>query len=137
MVQCEICGNSIRSQPVTVLIDEAVFVVCPPCSKLGKPVTDKQKDSSVTKPKEISSDRPQPSYPPDAEVELRNDYFKEIKQAREKTGLSQEEFGAKINEKLSVIKHIETGKSPPNDALARKIEHFLKIRLLLPAEAEQ
>ena len=136
MVQCEVCGNPIRSQSVTVLIDGAIFRVCPPCSKLGKPVTAQETDSSITTSKEKPHDKSQPSYPPDAEVELRSDYSKEVKQAREKAGLSQEEIGAKLNEKLSVIRHIETGKLTPNDALARKIEHFLKFRLLLPAEEE-
>lgn len=71
------------------------------------------------------------------ELELRRDFNTLIKSAREKKGLSQEEFGRRINEKLSVIKHLETGSLKPNDVLTRKVEHFLKIRLLIPEEVEE
>jgi putative transcription factor len=40
----------------------------------------------------------------------------------------------KINEKTSVISHLETGSMKPDDALARKLEHFLKIQLFIPTE---
>jgi len=69
-------------------------------------------------------------------LELRFDYNKMIKQAREKLGLSQEQLGHKINEKPSVIKLLESGKLKPDDLLARKIEHALKLRLLIPPESE-
>lgn len=49
-------------------------------------------------------------------------------------GLSQEELGMKINEKPSVIHHLETGSMKPSDALARKLEHYLKIQLFIPSE---
>jgi putative transcription factor len=62
------------------------------------------------------------------------DFAKVIKTARELQGLSQEELGHKINEKPSVIGHLETGKLKPDDALARKLEHFLKIVLFLPID---
>ncbi len=57
-----------------------------------------------------------------------------IKTARESLGLSQEELGMKINEKPSVISHLETGSMKPEDSLARKLEHFLKIQLFIPTE---
>gem|GEM_PF-25772 len=67
-------------------------------------------------------------------LELRPDYSRVIKEARERLGLSQEELGRKINEKTSVISHLETGAMKPSDALARKIEHALKVKLLVPSE---
>jgi len=70
------------------------------------------------------------------ELELKEDYYKVIKQAREKLGLSQEALGRKINEKPSVIKLLESGKLKPDNMLARKLEHFLKVQLLVPAVAE-
>jgi putative transcription factor len=57
-----------------------------------------------------------------------------IKEAREMRGMSQDELGRKINEKPSVISHLETGSMKPNDILARKLEHFLKIRLFVPID---
>lgn len=70
-------------------------------------------------------------------MELRRDFNILIKSAREKMGLSQEELGRKINEKPSLIKHLETGTLKPNDVLTRKVERFLKIQLLVPDEAEE
>ena len=70
-------------------------------------------------------------------MELRSDFNLLIKSAREKMGLSQEELGRKINEKLSLIKHLESGTLKPNDVLTRKVERFLKIQLLVPEEAEE
>jgi putative transcription factor len=67
-------------------------------------------------------------------VELTGDYPKIIKSARELLGLSQEELGMKINEKPSVISHLETGSMKPDDALARKLEHYLRVQLFVPTE---
>ncbi len=67
-------------------------------------------------------------------MELTGDYSKIIKGARELMGLSQEELGMKINEKPSVISHLETGSMKPDDALARKLEHFLKVQLFISSE---
>lgn len=71
------------------------------------------------------------------ELELKEDYHKIIKQTREKLGLSQEALGRKINEKPSVIKLLESGKLKPDNMLARKLEHFLKVQLLVPAVEEE
>lgn len=142
MAQCEVCGNEIRSQPVTVVIDEAVFRVCPPCSRLGKPAPGLSRDAAGVvaglSPSRLSMaiQKPQPLLPPQPELELRSDYSREVKQAREKLGLSQEQVGHKINEKPSVIRLLETGKLKPDDILTRKIEHLLKIKLLVPTETE-
>ena len=51
-----------------------------------------------------------------------------------KTNLSQEELGLKINEKSSVIRTLESGKLKPTDTLAKKIERFLKIKILITPE---
>jgi len=55
-----------------------------------------------------------------------------VKNAREHMGLSHEELGTKLGEKASVIRKIEQGKLKPDNVLARKLEHFLKIKLLTP-----
>ena len=67
---------------------------------------------------------------------LREDYSKTIKNAREVLGITQEELGRKINEKPSVISHLEVGSMKPNDVLAKKLEHFLKVELFVPVEDE-
>ena len=54
-----------------------------------------------------------------------------MRKARELRNLSQEELGLKINEKSSVIRTLESGKLKPTDTLAKKIERFLKIKILM------
>ncbi len=54
-----------------------------------------------------------------------------VKSARERMGLSPEELGVKLGEKASVIRKIEQGKLKPDNVLAKKLEHFLKIKLLV------
>ena len=64
-------------------------------------------------------------------------YHSKIRQAREKLGLSHEELGKKINEKASVLSKLETGKMTPNNMLVTKLEHALKIKLLIPIKEEK
>ncbi|MFQ6134591.1 MAG: multiprotein bridging factor aMBF1 [Nitrososphaerales archaeon] len=135
--RCEVCGNPIRGPVNTIQVDGGIFRVCPLCSRLGKPV--KMPGDPRPPPPIISRSKPSQINTPyqEQELELRRDFNTLIKSAREKKGLSQEEFGRRINEKLSVIKHLETGSLKPNDVLTRKVEHFLKIRLLIPEEVEE
>ncbi len=69
--------------------------------------------------------------------ELTEDYPNKISVAREKLGLTHEELGKKINEKASVLRNLEAGKMEPNNQLASKLEHMLKIKLLVPISEEK
>jgi putative transcription factor len=69
--------------------------------------------------------------------ELVEGYAALIRVAREKLGYSHEDLGLKINERASVLKHIELGKMEPNNLLANKLERLLKVTLLVPIEEEK
>jgi len=130
---CEICGHPIYGQPMSVEVDGAVLRVCGHCSRLGsptKPVAAPKVQTAPKPAKVVEQSLKEPN------VELTEDFHRMIKQAREKLGLSQEELGRKINEKLSVIKLLESGKLKPDNMLAKKIEHFLKIQILVPVDTE-
>lgn len=71
---------------------------------------------------------------PGEDLELVEDYGLRVKQARTRMGLTQEELASQIGEKVTVIKKIEQGELKPSIDLVRKLEKFLKIRLLIPAE---
>jgi putative transcription factor len=73
----------------------------------------------------------------DTSQEIVEGYNEKIRQARERLGLSHEELGRKINEKASVLRKIETGKMTPDNMLASKLEHTLKIKLLVPVAEEK
>ena len=70
------------------------------------------------------------------EMMLREDYGKAIKSAREALGRTQEDLGRKFSVKPSVISQLEVGSMTPDDLLAKKLEHFLKIELFVPIEDE-
>ena len=66
-------------------------------------------------------------------LELVGDFGQQVRQARRGLGLSHEDLGRKIREKVSVIRKIESGKMIPDLVLAEKLEHALKIKLRVPA----
>ena len=132
LLSCEVCGNPIHGQPQTVNIDGGIFRVCYACAKLGTPAIVRR----PSKPPTIKLRSPQTPLNIQMEHELRRDYNLVIRQAREKMGLSQEALGRNINEKPSVIKLLESGKLKPDNILAKKIEHFLRVEMLVPVEID-
>ncbi|MEM2144838.1 MAG: helix-turn-helix domain-containing protein, partial [Candidatus Jordarchaeaceae archaeon] len=55
-----------------------------------------------------------------------------VRRAREKIGLSHEDLGRKIAEKVSVIKKVENEKIVPDQKLAEKLERALGIKIVVP-----
>ncbi len=73
---------------------------------------------------------------PGEDLELIENYGELVKEARVRMGLTQEELASQVGEKATVIKKIEHGEFKPSIDLARRLEKFLRIRLLVPAEEE-
>ena len=141
-MRCEVCGHKIHTEPITAVIEGAKLTVCVECSKLGKIIH--QEDVALPKP---GLKKPQAPItvvqkkPIVANVqitqELSQDYANKIRAAREKLALTHEELGKKINEKASVLRNLEAGKMEPNNQLASKLEHMLKVKLLVPVSEEK
>jgi putative transcription factor len=53
-----------------------------------------------------------------------------IKKSRESRGLTINDFAKMIKERDSVIKRIENEEMGPDDELTKRIENFLKIKLI-------
>ena len=70
----------------------------------------------------------------DYDNELVVNYGNMIRQSREKKGLSHEALGLQINEKVSIIKKLESEKLQPPDQLTKKLERFLNVKLLIKNE---
>jgi putative transcription factor len=67
------------------------------------------------------------------DISVVENYGALIKKARESLQLTPDELGRKIGEKGSVIRKLELERLIPDITLARKLEHALKIRLLVPS----
>lgn len=130
-MNCEICGKKIEGRGKKVLIEGSILNVCSSCVLLGdKEINSKTKfDKKEIKITTISRRSNE-----EDEIEIVQDFAILIRQAREKMGLSQDALAKKINEKVSVIKLIETGKLKPSILLGKKIERALKINLFTQAE---
>ena len=139
---CEVCGSKLHAPTSRVEIDGAVMSVCSNCARLGRPVGPVASPPRAVRPmpsgprpmqpafRPVTGSRPQ-DRPAEGEYEVDPDYNLKIRQAREKMGLSQEDLGMHTNEKLSVIRLLESKKLQPDMVLTRKLMHFLKINLLV------
>lgn len=142
-MRCEVCGAKINGKPYNVMIEGAKLTVCVKCSRLGevcyeepKPKISTPKLKAVAVPLRIQTKTKQtPTV--DTTLELVENFDVKIRQAREKLGLSHEELGKRINEKVSLLRKIETGKMIPDNKLAAVLEHALKIKLIVPAKEEK
>jgi putative transcription factor len=70
------------------------------------------------------------------EMILNPEFPKVIRDARNKKGITHEQLGQKINEKVTLLKKIETGIIKPDDILSKKLERFLGIRLFINSNDE-
>jgi putative transcription factor len=142
-LRCEVCGRGINGKPFKVIIEGAKLTVCNECSKLGKTYHEEPKAQiafsrlgATSKPLIIQTRKPQ-APKVDTSLELVENFDVKIRQARERLGLSHEELGKRINEKVSLLRKIETGKMTPDNRLAVMLEHALKIKLIVPAKQEK
>jgi putative transcription factor len=142
-LRCEVCGRRINGKPLKVIIEGAKLTVCIECSKLGKTYYEEPKSRVAsprpgTKPRPLMVQTKKPQVPKvDTSSELVENFDLKIRQAREKLGLSHEELGKRINEKVSLLRKIETGKMTPDNKLATTLEHALKIKLIVPTKEEK
>ncbi|HII40263.1 MAG TPA: TIGR00270 family protein [Thermoplasmata archaeon] len=132
---CELCGADVPHTK-NVAIESTVLAVCNNCAKFGDevstPVVRRGSMPPVIAQRLEARKRrqtPRDVYAETGEEELAEDFPQRIRRAREERGWKQADLGAKINEKVSVISQLESGAISPGDALVRKVEHALGIKL--------
>jgi len=146
---CEMCGKDV---PLTtrVRLEHSVLSLCPDCARFGTPVEPAPAPVSAAPtgaPFRSGMGLSRPSgprrrleerdlYQEIGEMELAPDWNKRIRVARESRQWTPEVLGKKLNEKKSVVLKIESGSFRPPDALVRKIEHLLQVRLRAEPEAD-
>lgn len=118
---CELCGK--ESRMITAIIEGTRLNVCSGCAKMGK---------IVHKP--VVRERIAREAKPEVVEILVSDFGKRIREAREKSGLTQKEFAQKLNEKESIMHKIESGGFRPTIEKAKRFERALKIKLVEVSE---
>jgi putative transcription factor len=137
MAVCDMCGAENRLYKAQ--IEGSILNVCQHCARFGKVLANIHDKRFVEKmqKKQQSAQIPRPAPVSEELVEsIVENYSELIKKRREELSLTQEDFAKKINEKESIIHKIETGHFEPNILLARKIERFLKLKLIEQVEAK-
>ncbi|WP_084156849.1 multiprotein bridging factor aMBF1 [Haladaptatus cibarius] len=145
MVQCEMCGAETAS-PKKIKVEGAELDVCDNCVDFGTEVKTQQSSTTSTKYSTSSSSgkssgssgtsspssggsRSRPSDMFDDMDEIVQDYDDRIRDARESSGLSQEDLAKELNEKASLIRKLERGDMLPSDRVQKKLEKKLEISL--------
>ena len=97
-MNCEMCGK--ETEPCTALIEGVTMKVCAGCAGHGRIL-------QTPKPKPVKMKRPTTNAAAQKEPVIEvveavvDDYAKQIRDARSKTGMTQKDFASKINEKES------------------------------------
>ena len=124
MSRCELCGRETELR--RSLVEGTELSICSDCGKFGKTLGD---IPTRKIPKRIVRDE---------KMEIIVDNFGSlIKTAREKQSLKQADLARHISEKESTLHSIESGKTAPSIALARKLEKFLQLNLVEEYEDEK
>jgi len=136
-MRCEVCGRRIVGPPYRAMIEGAKMLVCSNCAKLGSIIWEAKTEPRMKKvakrlPAPVLPPRKQPPLSETENLELVDDFGAKVRHAREKMGLSHEDLGKKISEKVSVLRKIESGKMTPDNLLVEKLQHALHIKLLVP-----
>lgn len=126
MSDCEICGAEIRGKAQIISVGTSKLRVCSTCVRHGTVVVETKKAKFV-QPRNVKKRLYEQM---DLEIEagqaLEEDYGKQVRNARGKAGLKQEELAKKINEKQSLLRKIENDEISPSEEVMRKIKRVLK-----------
>jgi len=136
-MRCEVCGRRIIGPPYKAMIEGAKMLVCAECSKLGSIYWEAKTEPRMRKiskrlTQPVIAPRKQPPIIVEESVELIDNFGAKVRQSREKLGMRHEDLGKIISEKVSVLRKIESRKMTPNNLLVEKLQHALKIKLLVP-----
>lgn len=130
-MQCEICGSEIKGNPIRVTVEGTVLDVCGKCARYGTPSDKRTPVSRKLSPveKTVFIRKPRKDAFDKLEGEIIPDYAQVIKKARESRGLTLEGLALKIMEKSALLRKIEREELVPEDAIRKKLETELNIKL--------
>ena len=137
MASCEICGTQILEYGEKVYVEGNLITVCKTCSKRGKPLKQQEIQRKpamrpAMRPKKIEKlDR----ITFDDSAILINNFSEVIRNSRMANGLTHEQLGLLIKERVSLLRKIESGTLKPDEGLSRKLERFFRINLYTEVES--
>ncbi|MEM4035945.1 MAG: multiprotein bridging factor aMBF1 [Fervidicoccaceae archaeon] len=120
------CGSALRGEGREIFVEGALVRVCDRCFSRAtrkRPLP----ESRAPRPTPRSV---RPVERRRADLEVVENYAYLVRTAREKLGLTAAELAARIKEKESVVKRVESGRLRPTIELARKLERALGVKLL-------
>lgn len=124
MPACEMCGK--EAKPITIDIEGVEMKVCSGCARFGKV----KKSSSAVSFHNFKTKKPELP-----EVKIVSNCAVLLRSARERKGMTQEDFAKHINEKESLVQKWESGHLKPSVETAKKLESLLGI--ILTAKDEE
>ena len=131
-MECEICGKPVSDNPKRTKIDGSVMIVCDECAKFVRiqKAPPKSKFIKTNKKGKKQQNTKKRNTREEPTEELIENYNTTIRNKRESKNWSREQLGQAINEKVSVITRIESGKMIPDIKLTKKLEKALDLTLL-------
>lgn len=126
-MQCEICGRYV-GKGKRVRVEGSVVITCDGCSGYGEVIGEAER----VEKKEVEVEAEPLRRDIRFEIEsagLVDDYSRLIREARERKGMKQKDLAASINEPISLIHRIESGRLKPSNIITRKIQSKLGIKL--------
>ena len=128
MASCEICGTQILDYGEKVYVEGNLITVCKTCSKRGKPLKNQQEiqRKPAMRPKKIEK---LDKITFDDSAILIDNFSEVIRNSRMANGLTHEQLGLLIKERVSLLRKIESGTLKPDEGLSRKLERFFRINL--------
>ena len=141
IMQCEMCGETIRGAPKLVRVEGAELSVCSKCEKFGTEVQQVRR-TDIRALQKGPAARALPGTGGAAPVrhkrdmfdfiegDIVDDYAARIRRAREEKGLSQKDLAMQMKEKEHLIRKIENSDLIPEEDVRKKLEKALGIRLI-------
>ncbi len=125
-MQCDLCGAK-EEILFSVIVEGTELNVCRNCAKYGKIV--EKKVVSAEQNNNLRQIKPKEPEKQAIDV-IVPDFAEKIKKKREQLGIKQKDFAKKLSLKESLVHNLETGSFEPSIDIARKLERFLKIKLV-------
>jgi len=120
-MHCELCGK--LTELFTAMVEGAQMQVCANCGRFGKVLR------KAAPPRTAAPVRKAASEPVQVERVIEG-YGDRVRGAREKRGLTQQDFAKLLTVKESLVHKMETGHFEPDIELARRLEKLLHVTLV-------